>query len=339
MKTFIKFFSNKIVLFISLALLLLIAGILGILIGSVDLSIKDIFSSIFSGDSTSVAYRIVVYVRLPRVISAILAGSALALAGAVLQSILDNSLASPGIIGINAGSGMMYLVALALFPTSLIASSIGAFLGAFIAVIMVWLIATKTGGAKNTIILAGVAISSLFTAIVDTIVTIKPDLQIDKLAFSIGGFQNADYTTILYMLPLFAIGFILALVLSYDLNVLSLGDDLASGLGMRTKLIRFLAILAVALLAGSAITLSGLLGFVGLVSPHVVKRIVGKDNRIVLPMSAFFGAILTLVCDILARTLFTPYEIPVGIILSFIGVPFFLALLFRRKRPNVGGAK
>lgn len=339
MKRFIKFFSNKIVIISLMAILLFAAIILGIMIGSVRLSPSEIFSAIFGGDKTSADYRIIVYVRLPRVIAAILAGSALAVAGAVLQTILDNSLASPGIVGINAGGGLFYLIATILFPTSLIASSIGAFLGAFVAILAVWGIALKTGSGKNTIILAGVAISSLFTAIIDTAITISPDLQLDHLAFSIGGFSSVTYSHLLYVLPIFVVGMIISLCLSYDLNVMALGDELASGLGMRVKLTRFFAILCVALLAGSAIAIAGLLGFVGLVCPHIVSRIVGKDNRILLPASALFGALLTLVCDIIARSLFSPYELPVGIILSFIGVPFFMVLLFRKKKPSIGGAK
>lgn len=339
MKRFIKFFSNKAVLLTLLIVLLLAACVAGVLLGSVSLSLKEIFSALTGGDTSSADYRIIVYVRLPRVVAALVAGSALAVAGAVLQTVLGNPLASPGIVGVNAGGGLFFLIATALFPASLLASSLGAFLGALIAVLAVWGIAVKTGGAKNTIILAGVAISSLFTAIIDTVVTVKPELQLDRLAFSIGGFSSTTYDQILCVLPFFAIGLIISILLSYDLNVLSLGDELASGLGMRVKLTRFFAILAVALLSGAAISIAGLLGFVGLVSPHIVARMVGRDNRMLIPVSAIFGATLTLVCDIISRTLFSPYELPVGILLSFIGVPFFLVLLFRRKKSSVGGAR
>lgn len=338
MKRFIRFFSNKATAITLLSLVLLVSCVLGVLLGSVRLSLSEMISALFGGDTQSADFRILVYVRLPRVIAAIVAGSALAVAGATLQTILGNPLASPGIVGVNAGGGLFYLVATALFPASLLASSAGAFIGALIAVLAVWGIAVKTGGAKNTIILAGVAVSSLFTAVIDTVVTVDPDLQLDRLAFSIGGFSAVTYNQILYVLPFFATGLIISLALSYDLNVISLGDELAAGLGMRVKLTRFFAILAVAMLSGAAISLAGLLGFVGLVSPHIVARIVGRDNRILLPVSALFGATLTLICDIISRTLFAPYELPVGILLSFIGVPFFLVLLFRKKRPSVGGA-
>lgn len=339
MKHFIRFFSNKAVITVIIALVLALAVITGILCGSVKLSLNEIFSALFGGDKNSADYRIIVYVRLPRVLAALIAGSALAVAGAILQTILDNPLASPGIIGVNAGGGLFYLIAALIFPSSLIASSLGAFAGALIAVLAVWAIAVKTGGARNTIVLAGVAVSSLFTAVIDTVVTLKPDLQLDRLAFSIGGFSSVTYTQILYVLPFFAAGMIICGLLAYDLNVISLGDELASGLGMRVKLTRFFAILCVALLSGAAISIAGLLGFVGLVSPHIVSRLVGKDNRILLPVSAMFGAALTLICDIVSRTAFSPYELPVGILLSFVGVPFFLFLLFKRKKPSVGGAK
>lgn len=335
MKSLKRFFSNKITIMISLMAIMLISVFFAVLIGSVRLSFKEVFSVLFGGNKDSAEYRIIMYVRLPRVIGAVVAGSALAVAGAILQSILNNSLASPGIIGVNAGSGLFALIAMIIFPSSLIAMPLGAFIGAFVATITVWLVALRTGASKSTIILAGVAISSLFTAILDTIVTVNPDLQMDRLAFSIGGFSGVDYKSILYVLPFYVIGLIGALFISYDMNVLMLGDEIAGSLGMRTKIVRLIAILLVALLAGSAVSIAGLLGFVGLIVPHAIGRIVGKDMRFLIPCSAFFGAALTIICDIIARTAFSPYEIPVGIILSFVGVPFFLILLFKRKRRRV----
>lgn len=339
MKRFIRFFSNKAVLIVLLAFSAIAACVTGVLAGSVNISLSELFSALTSGDSSSAAYRIFVYVRLPRVIAALIAGSSLAVAGAVLQTTLNNSLASPGIVGVNAGGGLFYLIAVALFPSSLIASSAGAFAGALIAVLVVWTIAVSTGGAKSTVILAGIAVSSLFTAVIDTVITLRPDLQTDRTAFSIGGFSSVTYNQIVCVLPLFAAGILLCFCLSYDLNVISLGDELASGLGMRVKTTRFLSVIGVALLSGTAISLAGLLGFVGLVSPHITAKLVGRDNRILIPASALFGAALTLWCDVISRTVFSPYEFPVGILLSFIGVPFFLFLLFRRKKRTVGGAK
>lgn len=331
MKRFLTFFSDKRVIIALIFVALVLCVFVGIFVGSVSLSPSEVINALFSGNPDDANFRIIVYVRLPRILGALLAGASLAVAGAVLQTVLDNSLASPGIIGVNAGGGLFYLLAIVIFPSSLIAGSIGAFLGALVAVFTVWIIAYKTGGAKNTIVLAGVAISSLFTAVIDTVVTLKPELSLDRLAFSVGGFENTDYTSLLCALPFCAAGMIVAMLLSYDLNVLNLGDELAAGLGMRVNAVRFAAISSVAALAGGAISVAGLLGFVGLVAPHVVQKFTGKDNRIKIPVSALFGALLTLVCDIIARTAFSPYELPVGILLSFIGVPFFLALLLGKK--------
>lgn len=335
MNTFLKFFSKKYTILALLATTLLVATFAGIFIGSVSLSPIQIIKALFNGDTQNADFRIVVYVRLPRVLGALLAGGALAMAGALLQSVLDNSLASPNIVGVNAGSGLFSLVATIILPSSLIATAFGAFLGALVAVVFVLVIATKTGSAKNSIILAGVAISSLFTAVIDTIITINPDLQLDRVAFTVGGFSGVTYQILLCVLPFFIIGAVLSMLISYDLNVLSLGDETAQGLGVRVKAVRIVAVLAVAFLAGSAIAVAGLLGFVGLIAPHAVAKMVGKDNRMLLPASALFGALLTLVCDIIARTAFSPFELPVGIILSFIGVPFFLFLLLKNKK-NIG---
>ena len=182
------------------------------------------------------------------------------------------------------------------------------------------------------IILSGVAVSSFIGAIIDTILTLKPDTVIARTAFLIGGFSGITMDKLRFAGVIIIIAFVIALILSYDMNILALGDETSKSLGLNVAGIRFTFLILSAVLAGSAISFTGLIGFVGLIIPHVSRLFVGYDNRILLPVSALLGSIFTLICDLLARVLFAPYEIPVGIVLSFLGGPFFIYLLLKGKR-------
>ncbi len=318
---------------VALLVVLLIAGILlSISIGSTRIPISEIIEAIRKGDVTSKTYRIVSFVRIPRTLAAVLAGCALAVSGTILQSVLNNSLASPSIIGVNSGAGLFTVLIAAFFPASIYYTTITAFLGALLAVLMVYFIARKTGASRMAIVLSGVAVSSFIGAITDTVLTLKPDVSIERTAFLIGGLSGVTMEKLGFAGIFIAIALILSLILSYDMNVLALGDESAKSLGMKVSRIRFLFLILAALLSGSAISFAGLLGFVGLIVPHVSRIIVGYDNRILIPVSALLGGLFTLLCDLLARVLFAPFEIPVGIIMSFLGGPFFIYLLISRRR-------
>lgn len=211
-------------------------------------------------------------------------------------------------------------------------TTIAAFAGAIIAVLLVYFIAHKTGASRMGIILSGVAVSSFIGAIIDTILTLKPDTVIARTAFLIGGFSGITMDKLRFAGVIIIIAFVIALILSYDMNILALGDETSKSLGLNVAGIRFTFLILAAVLAGSAISFTGLIGFVGLIIPHVSRLFVGYDNRILLPVSALLGSIFTLICDLLARVLFAPYEIPVGIVLSFLGGPFFIYLLLKGKR-------
>jgi iron complex transport system permease protein len=209
---------------------------------------------------------------------------------------------------------------------------IAAFTGAMIAVFIVYFIAKQTKASRMAIVLSGVAVSSFIGAIIDTVLTLKPDVAISRTAFLIGGFSGVTMREISLASILILIALCLSFILSYDMNILALGDESAKSLGLNVTSIRFFCLVLAAVLAGSAISFSGLLGFVGLIIPHLSRSLVGYDNRILLPVTALFGAIFTLMSDLLARVLFAPYEIPVGIIMSFLGAPFFIYLLIKGKR-------
>lgn len=328
----IKRKSHSVILIVLLIFLLFFAALISISSGSVKISLTGIFTAIFSGDNSSMYYRIIYYVRIPRTFASVFAGFALSVSGVILQSVLNNSLASPGIIGVNSGAGLFTVLAAAFLSDYIYLSSVAAFTGALAAVFLVYFIAKRTGFSRMTIVLSGVAVSSFIGALTDTVLTLKPDVVIGRTAFLIGGFSGVSMDN--FMLPgvLILVSTVLALILSYDLNVLSLGDESAKSLGLNVKKIRFIYMIIAAVLAGSAISFSGLIGFVGLIVPHISRLFVGSDNRVLLPVAALTGSIFTIICDLLARVIFAPYEIPVGIILSFLGGPFFIYLLIKGKR-------
>ncbi|MDY4611215.1 MAG: iron ABC transporter permease [Sphaerochaetaceae bacterium] len=322
------------VLLCSLVLVMALA-VVSVCIGAAGIGLSQLWDVLVGRDTASSAYRIVMYVRLPRTLAAVLAGMALAVAGAILQVVLNNPLAGPNIIGVNAGAGLSTMLLTAFFPAYLRYTPVAAFVGSFAAVMLVYGLARRTGASRMTIVLAGVAVSSLLSACTDTIITLVPDVQFGRMDFLIGSFSSATMDQVRFAVGYILVGCVVALFLGYDMNVLALGDDAASSLGLRVKGCRLLLLAVAALLAGSAISICGLIGFVGLVVPHIARMLVGHDNRYLVPVSATLGAASTLACDMLARTLFAPYELPVGIVLSFLGSPFFLYLLVSRKRRSV----
>ncbi len=315
-----------------LVILLLIGVFMSISIGSSRISLSEIIGAIQQGDNTSKIYRIISFVRIPRTLAAVLAGCALSVSGAILQSVLNNSLASPSIIGVNSGAGLFTVLIAAFFPASLYYTTIAAFIGALMAVLLVYFIAKRTGASRMAIVLSGVAVSSFIGAMTDTVLTLKPDVAIERTAFLIGGFSGVTMGRLSYAGCFIVFAFVIALILGYDMNILALGDESAKSLGLNVARIRFFSLTIAAVLAGSAISFAGLIGFVGLIVPHASRFLVGHDNRIVLPVSALIGSIFTLLCDLLARVLFAPFEIPVGIIMSFLGGPFFIYLLIKGRR-------
>jgi len=315
-----------------LLVLLRIGVFMSISIGSSKIALSEIIRAMQQGDTSSKVYRIISFVRIPRTLAAVLAGCALSVSGAILQSVLNNSLASPSIIGVNSGAGLFSVLIAAFFPASIYYTTIAAFIGAFVAVLLVYFIAKATGASRMAIVLSGVAVSSFIGAMTDTVLTLKPDAVMERTAFLIGGFSGVTMNRLSFAAVSIVIAFFIALILSYDMNILALGDESAKSLGLNVTKLRFIFLILVAMLAGSAISFAGLLGFVGLIIPHVSRILVGYDNRILIPVSALLGSIFTLLCDLLARVVFAPFEIPVGIIMSFLGGPFFIYLLIKGRR-------
>ena len=315
--------------------LTILAAVMSIWMGSVSLSAKEVFSAIFDAEKTSTAVRIIRFTRFPRVCASMLAGAALATAGAVIQTILNNPLASPGIIGVNSSAGLAVALMCAIAPTAQRFTPFIAFAGAFAGVVLVMVLSEKTGASRMTVVLAGVAISNLFSAGIDAIVTVVPEALTGVTDFRIGGFIGVTMEQLKPAAVLIFLSLFLILSLSHQLDILALGTDTAYSLGLSVKPVRLLFLLLSAALAGAAVSFSGLLSFVGLVVPHTMRRLKGETSFSFLLASAIGGAFFVTVCDLLARTLFSPFELPVGIVLAFSGAPFFLWILLKHRGGHV----
>lgn len=319
----------------ALGALLAAALLLSVGCGSQWYTPARLWQALCAADAADPVWRILCFVRLPRTAAAVLAGAALGVAGALIQSVLNNAMASPNVIGVNAGAGLGALLAASLVPGAAALLPGAAFVGALAAALFIWMLAAVAGLSRTTLILAGVTVSSILTACMNTLKLLFPDVAVGSMAFLLGTLSGVTTAQVQRALPWLAAGFVLAALLAADLNVLQLGEDMAAGLGLPVARVRFAALLTAALLAGAAVSFAGLVGFVGLLAPHIARRLVGGDNRRLLPVTALASADLMLLCDVAARVLFAPFELPVGVLLSLVGGPFFLFLLLRRKRSRL----
>lgn len=310
---------------------LLAAALLGIALGGTPLPLSALWKAMREGLTASADGRILLYVRLPRTAAALLCGGALAVSGAVIQGVLANRLASPSIIGVNAGAGLAVTLCTALGIYGGWRMALAAFLGAFAVVTVVSLGARKWGASRGTVILLGVAMNSLLGAISDAIITFFPEVGTMSRDFKVGQFSAVTGQKLLPAAVLILLALAVLMTLTNELDVLTLGEDNARGLGMDTSKMRTLFLLLAALLAGCAVSLAGLLSFVGLVVPHAVRRVAGSKSSHLLGLCTLFGAAFVCLCDTAARTLFAPYELPVGILMAFLGAPFFVFILIRGK--------
>ncbi len=305
-------------------------------IGAVRLTPAEVLRALFSAERESVAARVVLYSRLPRTCGSLLAGAALGAAGVLIQTVLANPLAAPHTIGVNAGAALAVTICTAFLPGT-VYTPLAAFVGAMAAALAVVFFAEKTGASRMTLVLAGVAVSSFLTAAIDAVVTLVPDALAGYSDFRVGGLAGVTMARIAPAAVLILVALALALGLTGQMDILALGPETAQSLGLRVKPVRLALVILAAALAGGAVSFCGLVGFVGLIVPHAVRRFVGEESRPLLVGSALGGACFMTLCDLLARTVAAPYELPVGLVLSFVGAPFFLWLLVRRKGGHTGG--
>ena len=312
--------------------LLLMSAALGILLGATEFRAADLIKVLRAIDMDSPEAKILWFVRLPRVIASLLCGAALAVSGAVIQGVLANRLASPSIIGVNAGAGLAVTLCSALGIAGGWRMSLFAFLGAFVAVMTVNFGAKKWGASRGTVILMGVAMNSLLGAVSNTVTTFVPNVSIMSMDFKIGDFSAVTYVKLIPSAVIITLSILMLCTLSNELDVLTLGDEHATGLGLNAGVMRTLFLMVAAALAGAAVSIAGLLSFVGLLVPHAVRRLSTNESRHLIPLCTLFGAGFVTLCDTFSRIVFAPYELPVGIIMAFLGAPFFLFVLSKGKR-------
>lgn len=268
-------------------------------------------------------------IRMPRTIVAALVGINLSLSGAILQAVMRNPLADPHIIGISSGAGLAGVCIMILFPALEYLITPVAFVGAMLAAVCIYILAWKNGIKPVRIILAGVAVSAFLSAGISGLMIFYSDRVHGALMWMVGGLSARSWPHVDIILPYAVIGLLLALAGSAYLNILQLGDEMARGLGVNVEVTRIVMTAVAALLAASAVSVVGLLGFVGLVVPHAARLLIGSDYRFLLPAAALLGIATVTLSDTFARVIFAPIELPVGIIMAFLGAPFFLFLLRR----------
>ena len=321
----------------SVGLLVVVAVLVALMAASVTIGSRDVaWSDVVAalGGSTEGFGQAAVAKRIPRTVLAVLAGAALAVAGAVMQGVTRNPLADPGILGVNMGASLAVVSGLAFFQLSSATSQIWvAILGAAAAAVFVYVVGSlgRGGATPLKLALAGAATSAALASFISAVVLPRNDIADNVRSWQIGGVGGGTFASVQQVLPFLAVGFAICLLSARGLNSLALGDELAAGLGERVAVARGSSALGAVVLCGAATAVTGPIGFVGLVVPHACRLVVGVDHRWLLPISALVGAALLTGADVLGRILVRPAELDVGIITALVGAPFFISIVRRQK--------
>ncbi|MEW4229838.1 MULTISPECIES: FecCD family ABC transporter permease [Priestia] len=313
---------------IGMLLVFIIMFVSSIVFGAAEISIKDVWLAL-SSSSVNEQISIIRDIRLPREIAAVFVGAALSVSGAIMQGMTRNPLADPGLLGLTSGANAALAVTIALIPAiNYLGITIACFIGAGVGAILVFGIAAlKRGGfSPLRIVLAGAAVSAFLYAIGEG-VGIYFKISKDISMWTAGGMVGTSWAQLQIIVPFILGGIFIALLLSRQLTILSLNEEVAVGLGQQTTKVKTILFVVMILLAGASVALVGNMVFIGLMIPHIVRGIVGTDYRFIIPMSAITGAAFMLLADTLARTVSAPYETPIAAVVSMIGLPFFLVIV------------
>lgn len=336
-----------VILFSTLSVLLCVAVLLNIGVGAVAILPAQVLAILLdhAGLNTGIAYSqqqdaVLWAIRLPRVVLAMLVGGGLAVAGAALQGIFRNPLAEPGLIGVSSGAtvGAVGAIVLGLTPLGIATLPLAAFSGGLIATLAVYAFARQQGRAEVvTLILTGIAINAIAGALTGLFTFYADDQQLRGIVFwSLGSLGGATWQAVTATLPFIVAGVVLIPRWATALNLLVLGEHEARHLGVNTERVRLSIIILAAMMTGAAVAVAGIVGFVGLIVPHLIRLIAGPDHRVLLPASALGGATLLLFADLAARTMVVPAELPLGVVTALAGGPFFLWLLYRTRQQHGG---
>ena len=326
-----------------LGLLILTGALVSLSLGPVHIPISHVASIVLAfvgfdaGEFTRTEQLVIEQIRLPRIVVGASVGMALGVAGATMQGLFRNPMADPGIIGVSTGGAVGAVVAIATGATGLffLALPTFAFVGALVATFLVYGIAAVGGHfSMATLLLAGVAVNAFLGAIVSAIIILLPDNGAlrEILFWLAGGLDSRSWEHVRISAPLIIGGAAVIMLMSRDLNLLMLGDDEARSMGVRVGRARTTLLVAAALATGAAVAVSGTIAFVGLVTPHILRLVMGPDHRVLIPMSAVGGALFVILADTVARTVIQPAEFRVGVLTAFVGAPFFILLLIKNKR-------
>jgi iron complex transport system permease protein len=308
--------------------ILFLSFVIAMVLGAADTSLREVWLAITGGEKTE-TITMIREIRLPREVAAVFVGAALSVAGAVMQGLTRNPLADPGLLGLTAGANAALAFLLAFHPSAgYFVLTISCFVGAFAGVCLVFGIsAVKKGGfSPFKIVLAGAAVTAFLQGIAEAI-GLYFKISKDVSMWTAGGLIGTSWEQLKVIIPFIAAGILIALYFSRQLTILSLNEEVAVGLGQKTRQIKAVLFMVVTILAGAAVALAGNMAFIGLMVPHIVRAVVGTDYRFVLPMSAVCGAAFMLLADTLGRTIHAPFETPVSAIVYILGLPFFLLIV------------
>lgn len=313
---------------LALGAILSLLAVASLGMGDMQLPLDRVLSAVFFPGADPDAALIVTGFRLPRLLAACLAGAALALAGAITQAVMRNALAEPGLLGINAGAALSVSLLIVLWaPGASALLPIAGFGGALSMAGAIWALAWRGGAAPMRLVLIGIGMAAMVSAATTTLITFGGLTQVQRMMIWLAGSLNGlDWPRLNLLALWLSPAFLACLVAPRALDLIRLEDGLARGLGQAIEQARFLLILLCALLAGATVSITGPIGFVGLIAPHLACRLVGPSHRHLLPAAALFGAVLVAAADLLGRIVFAPAEIPVGLVTAMVGGPFFFWL-------------
>jgi len=311
-------------------LILIVTFLVALVFGAADITVKDVWLALTSKMSSE-KISIIRDIRLPREVGAVFVGAALSVSGAIMQGMTRNPLAEPGLLGLTAGANAALAITIVFTPsTNYFGLMIACFIGAAAGALMVFGIGAlqKGGFSPFRLVLAGAAVSAFLFAIAEG-VGIYYKVSKDVSMWTAGGLIGTSWTQLQVIVPFILLGLLISLFLSKQLTILSLSDEVAVGLGQKTTQIKAALFIIIILLAGASVALVGNMAFIGLMVPHMVRPLVGTDYRLILPMSAIFGAAFMLLADTLGRTINSPFETPIAAIIAIMGLPFFLLIVHK----------
>jgi iron complex transport system permease protein len=318
-------------LFMSAMLALVI--VVSLALGTVDVSLKNIFDILAGSMTPDDPVRLIIFrIRLPRIILAGLVGFALSLGGVVFQAILRNPLADPFILGVSSGSAFGAVLAIFFGWSFSLGVPVMSFAGALFTIYLVMMIGARNIGVESsTILLTGVIINAFFTAIIMFFISISANDRLHTMLFWLyGDLSQAKYNQLIIIAPFVLIASVVLYGFSKELNLITTGEENAAQLGVEVEMIKKASLIIVSIVMGLVVAFSGLIGFVGLIVPHLARMAFGSDHRLLIPVTSIGGAIFLIAADTLARTIISPSELPVGVITAFMGAPFFIILLKKR---------